>query len=202
MTRIADSAQVDPTAMLGAGVAVWELAQIREHAVVGAGSSLGRGAYLGPGAQLGANCKVQNYALIYEPALIADGVFIGPAAVLTNDVFPRAINPDGTRKDGSDWECVGVVLGHGCSIGARAVCIAPVRVGRWAMVAAGAVVRADVADYALVVGVPARQVGWVGRAGHRLVQVEGGKSGFRVWECPASFERYTERDGVLVSDLD
>ncbi|MFT3877031.1 MAG: acyltransferase [Propioniciclava sp.] len=195
MARIAASADVDDRATLGDNVVVWHLAQIREDAVVGAGCTLGRGSYVGPGVQMGANCKLQNYALVYEPAVLEDGVFVGPAAVLTNDLFPRAVNPDGSLKSGEDWECVGVTLREGCSIGARAVCIAPVTVGRWATVAAGSVVNKDVPDFALVAGVPARRLKWVGRAGFPLVDEGEGH-----WRCPETGETYTEADGVLTLD--
>ncbi len=189
---VAASADVDPQARIGPGTTVWHLAQVREDAVVGADCTLGRGAYLGPGVVLGARCKVQNHALVYEPARLGDGVFVGPGAVLTNDLLPRAVNVDGTPKDPEDWESVAVQVHDGASIGARAVCVAPVSVGRWAMVAAGAVVTRDVADFALVAGVPARQVGWVGRAGARLVPDGDGR-----WVCPHTGEHYTETDGRL-----
>ena len=126
-TRIAPSADVSEQAVIGEGSSIWHLAQVRERAVLGAGCIVGRGAYIGEGARLGDNCKVQNYALVYEPARLGDGVFIGPAVVLTNDRFPRAVNPDGTLKSASDWEAVGVTIGTGAAIGARAVCVAPVR---------------------------------------------------------------------------
>ncbi len=116
--------------------------------------------------------KIQNYALVYEPAVVGDGAFIGPAAVFTNDHFPRSVNPDGSVKSGHDWEPVGVTVLEGASIGARSVCVAPVTIGRWALVAAGATVIRDVPDFALVVGSPARRIGWVGRAGVPLVQAE------------------------------
>src|SRR3546814_16911284 len=112
---------------------------------------------------MGDACKLKNYALVYEPARLGHGVFIGPAAVLTNDEFPRAVTPEGDLKSADDWHAVGVEIGDGASIGARAVCIAPVRVGSWALVAAGAVVTTDVPDYALVGGVPARRTGGGGR---------------------------------------
>lgn len=184
MTRIEQSADVAPSASIGQDSSIWHLAQVREGAVLGENCNIGRGAYIGPDVVLGKNCKVQNYALVYEPAVLADGVFIGPAAVLTNDLFPRAINPDGTRKGNDDWEAVAVTVGQGASIGARAVCIAPVSIGEWAMVAAGAVVNRDVPAHALVVGVPARQIGWVGTAGHRLEFTDG------AWQCPVTGERY------------
>ncbi len=189
MVRIADSADVSPEARIGADVSIWHLAQVREDAVVGDGCVIGRGAYIGTGVHLGRNCKVQNYALVYEPADLADGVFIGPAVVLTNDHNPRAINPDGSLKDASDWHAVGVTIGEGAAIGARAVCVAPVTIGEWATVAAGSVVTRDVKPYALVMGVPARQKGWVGRSGEVLERVEGELSLFR---CPASGRLYRE----------
>src|SRR6187397_508881 len=154
-TRIVDSADVADTAVIGDGCSIWHLAQVRENAVLGANCTVSRGAYVGPGVVIGANCKLQNYALVYEPARLDDGVFVGPAAVLTNDTHPRAVTPRGRLKGGQDWTPVGVVVRTGAAIGARAVCVAPVTIGRWAMVGAGAVVTADVADFALVVGVPA-----------------------------------------------
>lgn len=181
------SADIDPSARVGDGVRVWHLAQIRENAVVGEGCQIGRGAYIGPGVELGRRCKVQNHALVYEPARLADGVFIGPAVVLTNDEFPRATTPDGVLKRTEDWDHVGVTIGTGSSIGARAVCVAPLVIGAWAMVAAGAVVTRDVPDYAIVVGVPARQAGWVGEAGRPLVRLDGQED---LWECPATGRQY------------
>ena len=190
---VASSAQVAPSAR------VWHLAQVRENARIGEETIIGRGAYIGEGVRVGARCKIQNYALVYEPASLADGVFVGPAAVFTNDHCPRAINTDGTLKSASDWDRVGVTVEHGAAIGARAVCVAPVRIGAWASVGAGAVVTRDVAPYALVVGVPARRVGWVGEAGVPLLAADEAskEAGERMWVCPASGRRYVERDGAL-----
>ena len=185
------SADVDDDVTLGPRTRVWHLAQVRTGARLGADCNIGRGAYIGPGVVLGDACKVQNYALVYEPAVVGDGVFIGPAVVFTNDEFPRAINPDGSLKGAEDWNAVGVTVGRGASIGARAVCIAPVTIGEWALVAAGAVVTKDVPAHALVAGVPARRVGWVGRAGRPLV-AEGAE-----WVCPETGERYAEDGDTL-----
>ena len=144
---------------------------------------------------VGDRCKVQNYALVYEPAVLEDGVFVGPAVVFTNDHFPRAVAPDGTLKTADDWDPVGVTVRTGASIGARAVCVAPVTVGRWALVAAGSVVVRDVPDFALVAGVPARFVRWVGRAGVPLAANGPGR-----WRCPQTGAMYTETDGALTED--
>lgn len=153
---------------VGLGTNVWEGAQIREGASIGAECVIGRGAYIGPGVNVGDRCKIQNNALVYDPAVIGDGVFIGPGAILTNDRLPRAITPSGELKRADDWDPVGVTVDTGASIGAGAICVAPVHIGAWAMVAAGSVVVRDVPDHALVAGNPARQIGWVGRDGRRM----------------------------------
>ena len=196
---IEPSADVAPSAIVAPSARVWHLAQVRGDARIGDETIIGRGAYIGEGVRVGARCKIQNYALVYEPAFLADGVFVGPAAVFTNDHAPRAINADGSLKSASDWDRVGVTVEHGAAIGARAVCVAPVRIGEWASVGAGAVVTRDVAPYALVVGVPARRVGWVGEAGVPLLAADeaSNEAGERLWVCPASGRRYVERDGAL-----
>lgn len=190
---VSRSADVDPRAHIGPGVMIWHLAQVRDYAQIGSGCIIGRGVYIGPGVMVGSNCKLQNYALIYEPALLENGVFIGPAVVFTNDLFPRAINVDGTRKTNNDWDAVGVTVRTGASIGAGAVCIAPLTIGRWALVAAGSVVTKDVPDFALVAGTPAKRIGWVGRSGFTLEERGDGR-----FACPRTGEQYLETAGKLV----
>ena len=193
--RIVESAEVDPSASIGDGSSIWHLVQIRDNVKIGKNCVVGRGAYIGSGVVTGDNCKIQNYALLYEPAKLGNGVFIGPAAVLTNDEFPRAVNPDGTLKNGSDWDAVGVEIGDGASIGARAVCIAPVKIGAWSLVAAGAVVTKDVPDFALVAGVPAKRIRWVGRAGKPLEDI--GDNRFR---CPVTGATFKQSGEVLTEE--
>ena len=194
-THVADSAEVDPQAVVGEGTRVWDLAQLREDVQVGRDCVIGRGAYLGPGVVVGDRCKIQNHALVYEPAVLEDGVFVGPAVVFTNDSFPRAVTPDGRLKSPDDWTAVAVTLRTGASVGARAVCIAPVEIGRWAMVGAGSTVTRDVPDFALVVGSPARRIRWVGHAGIPLVQVDGSDT----WRCPATGRTYVQ-DGDRLTE--
>lgn len=191
-TRISDDAQVAGDVTIGDGTQVWNLVQIREGARIGAECVIGRGAYIGIGVRLGDRCKIQNNALVYDPAVIGDGVFIGPGATLTNDRLPRAISPTGELKRADDWDPVGVTVDTGASIGAGAVCVAPVRIGAWAMVAAGSVVVRDVPDHALVAGNPARQIGWVGRDGRRMA-VDG-----EVLVDESTGTRFVETAGRLV----
>jgi UDP-2-acetamido-3-amino-2,3-dideoxy-glucuronate N-acetyltransferase len=190
--RVQPSADVDERAELGAGTCVWHLAQVRENARLGRNCIVGRGAYVGPGVVIGHNVKLQNYALVYEPARLEDAVFIGPAAVLTNDVYPRSVSVSGQLKRPADWDARGVVVREGASIGARAVIVAGVEIGRWALIAAGAVVTRNVPEFGLFAGVPARRIGWVGQAGVRLVP-----DGDSRWRCPQTGELYTETGGLL-----
>jgi acetyltransferase-like isoleucine patch superfamily enzyme len=191
MNNIAPSADVSDRAVLGAGTKIWHLAQVREDAILGENCIVGRGAYVGTGVQIGDNTKIQNYALVYEPAKLGKGVFIGPAVVLTNDTYPRSVSPDGSLKSAHDWTPVGVTVEDGASIGARAVCVAPVTIGRWATIAAGAVVTKDVPAFALMAGVPAKRLGWVGKAGFPLRETDG------FWVCPETGAKYVEEENFL-----
>jgi acetyltransferase-like isoleucine patch superfamily enzyme len=190
-------AGVDDRAHVGPDSTVWHLAQVRQGAFIGEECIIGRGAYVGPGVRIGNRVKLQNYALVYEPAVLENGVFIGPAAVLTNDTYPRSVTPEGKLKRGEDWTPVGVTVREGASVGARAVCVAPVTIGRWATVAAGAVVTRDVPDFALVAGVPARFLRWVGPAGVPLETVLDKPGG---WRCPQTGQLFSEQGGQLVED--
>ena len=182
---------VDPSSTIGAGCSIWAWSQVREGVTVGSETTIGQGVYIGPGARIGNRCKIQNQALIYEPSELEDGVFVGPGVIFTNDKFPRSVNLNGTSKTSDDWRPVGSYVETGASIGARAVIVAPVRLGRWSMVAAGAVVSSDVAPFSLVAGTPATHKGWVGHSGRRLA-VNGDH-----FVCPDTGEIYREVGGEL-----
>lgn len=162
------TAAVDQRARLGAGVRVWHWSQIREGVSVGAESIIGKGCYLDAGVQIGSRVKIQSNVSVFHGVTIEDGAFIGPHVCFTNDKTPRAINPDGSLQGASDWTVTPTLISYGASIGANATIICGVTVGRWAMVAAGAVVTRDVPDYGLVLGHPARLVGYVCPCGRRL----------------------------------
>ena len=124
------------------------------------------------GAKIGRNCKIQNVSIIGPGVTLEDGVFIGPGVIFTNDHVPRAINPDGTIKAGTDWHCEETVVEYGASIGANVTVCPGVTIGRWAIVCAGSVVVHDVPAYAKMFGNPARQVGWVDECGNDITKDE------------------------------
>jgi UDP-2-acetamido-3-amino-2,3-dideoxy-glucuronate N-acetyltransferase len=173
------TARIHPTADLEADVTVgprssiWHRAQVRIGARIGADCVIGRDAFIDEGVTLGDRVKVQNLALVYHGVTVEDGVFIGPNAILTNDRYPRAITADGALARADDWTVSPIVLHHGCSVGAGAVVVAGVDVGRFATVGAGSVVTRLVPDHALVAGSPARRIGWVCACGQRLAGPDG-----------------------------
>lgn len=169
MSYIHPSATVEDGAEIGEGTRVWHLVQIRPHAKVGKDCNIGRGVYIDAHVEVGNAVKVQNYVSIYEGVTIEDGVFVGPHVVFTNDKTPRAISPDGSPKSVDDWEVTTTRIKYGAALGANSVIVCGVTVGKWAMVGSGSVVSRDVPDYALVVGNPARVIGYVNEKGERIV---------------------------------
>lgn len=190
-SAISSTANVSQEAEIGLGTKVWDHAQIRERAVLGQNCVIGRGVYVDVGVKIGSRCKVQNGAQLFSPALIEDGAFIGPNVVLTNDQYPRAVDGNGEFKDSSMWEPVRVVIREGASVGAGAICVAPLEIGKWAVVGAGSVVTSNVKDFELVRGVPAKPAGWVGHAGLQLVERDG------AFVCPKTLREYVEVSGEL-----
>ena len=187
-----EKSELHSSVILGANVFVRQYSHLRENVSIGTNTKVGRNVYIGPGVTVGENCKIQNNALIYEPAILGDGVFVGPGVILTNDTYPRAVNPSGELKQSEDWLPVGVIIGKGASIGAGAVCVAPLSIGSWALIGSGSVVTKDVPQYALVVGNPAKQIGWVGKVGATLIQENDGS-----YTCPVSGMKYKMDGRVL-----
>lgn len=189
--RVHETADLEADVTIGPRTSVWHRAQIRIGARIGADCVIGRDAFIDEGVTLGDRVKVQNLALVYHGVTVEDGVFIGPNAILTNDRYPRAITSTGDLARADDWQVSPIVLRHGCSIGAGAVVVAGVDVGRFATVGAGAVVTRTVADHALVAGSPARRLGWVCDCGQRLTDAATG--------APAPAEPNVEADLLCVA---
>src|SRR4051812_27998572 len=162
------TADVSADAQVGEGTKVWHQVQVREGAVIGRGCILGKGAYVDTDVRIGDNCKLQNGVFVFHGFNLEDGVFLGPGVMLLNDKHPRAINPDGTPKQESDWQVSEGVIGHGAAFGGGAVVLPGVHIGRWALVGSGAVVTRDVPERGIVVGNPARLRGYACDCGHML----------------------------------
>ena len=173
------TAQVSPEATLGAGTSVWNWVQIREGARLGTQCIIAKGVYIDFGVQIGNRVKIQNHVSLYHGVTLEDGVFVGPHVCFTNDRLPRAINADGTLKGDSDWTVTPILVRTGAALGANSVILPGVTIGRWALVGAGAVVTRDVPDHGLVLGNPARLVGYVCRCANRLTVANA------VGVCPA-----------------
>lgn len=165
------TAEVSPDAAVGVGTRIWRQAHIREHAQIGENCNIGKGVYIDAHVRIGSNVKIQNHVSIFEGVTLEDGVFIGPHVCFTNDMFPRAITPDGKLKSADDWEITPTLVKYGASIGAGAVVVCGITIGTFALLGAGAVVTRDVPPHALVFGNPARQHGYVCRCARRLPEV-------------------------------
>jgi UDP-2-acetamido-3-amino-2,3-dideoxy-glucuronate N-acetyltransferase len=160
------TAEVDETASVGPGCFVWNWTRIREGATIGAGTKIGQGVYVDHGVALGEGCKVQNGVSVFAGVTCGDFVFLGPHVTFTNDLYPRA-------AAGDEWTLVPTTIEDHVSVGANATIICGVVLGRGCMVGAGSVVTSDVPPWALVVGTPARRIGWVDLAGRRVAQSPG-----------------------------
>jgi UDP-2-acetamido-3-amino-2,3-dideoxy-glucuronate N-acetyltransferase len=186
-----ESSYVDEGAQIGAGTKIWHFSHVLSGAKIGERCSFGQNCCISSGVVIGNNVKVQNNVSIYEGTNIEDDVFLGPSCVLTNVTNPRS---QVVRR--SLYEPT--LLRRGCTIGANATVVCGITVGRYAFIAAGAVVAKDVPDYALMMGVPAQQKGWMSRHGHILKDPDA--QGVMV--CPESKLRYKEVDPGVLRCLD
>ena len=157
------SANVSPDAKIGTGTKIWINCQVRENTRIGEGCIISKDVYVDAGVEIGSRCKIQNSVSIYNGVTIGDDVFVGPNAVFTNDKVPRAFN--------ADWQITKTEICRGASLGANSTIVCGIKVGEYAMVAAGAVVTKDVPPYTLVIGNPARSVGLVDKNGNRVDSV-------------------------------
>ena len=189
MIRIHPTAEVSNQAHIGDGTSIWHQAQVRERASIGQNCILGKGVYVDFGVQIGDCCKLQNGAYVYHGATLEDGVFVGPGVILTNDRLPRAINPDGSLKSDDDWQVAPILVKRGASLGAGSVILPGIIVGEFAMVGAGSVVTRSVPEHGLVVGNPARLVGYVCRCGRTLTSVSRDEA-HEQFRCEACGEVY------------
>ena len=186
------TAIIDQPCVIGAGSRLWHFVHVGENAVLGPGCVLGQNVMIAPGVRVGSNVKIQNNVSVYAGVTIEDDVFLGPSCVLTNVTNPRS---QVVRR--ALYEKT--LIRRGATIGANATVVCGLTLGRYCLIAAGAVVTRDVPDYALIAGVPGRQRGWVSRHGHPLRCPGGG-----ILTCPESGLRYQETaPGVLhCLDLD
>jgi len=166
--RVHPTAEVSPDASIGSGTSIWHHAQVREGAVIGSNCIVGKGVYIDSGVSIGNNVKIQNYVSLYMGVSLEDGVFVGPQVCFTNDLRPRAINPDTTLKSAEDWRVSSTRILKGAALGANSTLICGVTIGAWAMIGAGSVVTHDVPDHGLMWGNPARLRGFVCTCGADL----------------------------------
>jgi len=179
------TAVVDEGATLGEGTKVWHFSHIMSDAIVGERCNIGQNVVISPGVILGSNVKIQNNVSLYTGVICDDDVFLGPSCVFTNVVNPRsAVNRRGQYAQ--------TRVGRGASIGANATIVCGHDIGQFAFIGAGAVVTKQVPDYALVVGNPARQMGWMSEFGHKLLFDEQGQA-----TCPESGETYRLHQGTV-----
>jgi UDP-2-acetamido-3-amino-2,3-dideoxy-glucuronate N-acetyltransferase len=180
------TAVIDAGARIGERTRVWHFTHVSGGAVIGADCSLGQNVYVGNRVRIGNNVRIQNNVSVYDNVTLEDDVFCGPSMVFTNVLNPRAAV---SRKD----EYRDTLVRRGATLGANCTIVCGVTVGRYAFVGAGAVVTTDIRDYALMLGVPARHIGWMSRNGQRLtLPLQGNAEA----ECPATGERYVLREGV------
>ncbi len=181
--RIHATAEVSDQACIGDGTSIWHHSQVREGAHLGRNCILGKGVYIDAGVIIGDNVKIQNYVSVYHGVTIEDGVFIGPHVCFTNDLRPRAINPDATLKAADDWTLSETLIKRGAALGANSTIRCGITIGEWAMVGSGSVVTHDVPAYGLVMGNPARLRGFICPCGESLISCDTGDANGNL-RCP------------------
>ena len=188
---IHESSYVDEGVTIGEGTKIWYFCHIQKGASIGAHCSLGQNVNVANGVRIGNDVKIQNNVSVYEGVILEDGVFCGPSCVFTNDLNPRARYPKGSAGYRQ------TLVHEGATIGANATIVCGHELGRFSLIAAGAVVTGNVKDYAMMAGVPARQIGWACECGH-LFRLEEMKEGEKT-SCPNCGRTYRLRDGRLES---
>ena len=180
-TYIHPDAEVSQDAVIGAGTCIWRQAHVREGAQIGEMCNIGKGVYVDAHVRIGSCVKIQNHVSVFEGVTLEDGVFVGPHVCFTNDLYPRAITPDGELKSADDWEITPTLVKYGASLGAGAIILCGVTIGEFALVGAGSMVTRDVPPYTLVFGNPARQHGYVCRCARRFAHVREEGDGVFGW---------------------
>ncbi|GCE25369.1 N-acetyltransferase [Dictyobacter alpinus] len=165
-------AEVEDGAEVGSGTRIWRQAHVRQAARIGEQCNIGKGVYVESHVSIGSRVKIQNHVSLFEGVTVEDGVFIGPHVCFTNDMYPRAITPEGQLKSADDWEVTETLVKYGASIGAGAVIVCGITIGQFALIGAGAVVTKDVPPHSLVLGNPARFHAYVCRCAHRLSSIQ------------------------------
>jgi len=181
--RIHPTAEVSDKIEIGDGSSIWHHAQVREGVKIGTNCIIGKGVYVDAGVPIGNNVKIQNYVSVYHGVKIEDGVFVGPHVCFTNDMRPRAINPDGSLKAADDWVLTETLIKKGAALGANSTIRCGITIGEWAMVGSGSVVTKDVPAHGLVFGSPAQLRGFVCACGTKLEE-ESRKGAAVVAKCP------------------
>jgi acetyltransferase-like isoleucine patch superfamily enzyme len=185
--RVHPTAEVSSEAVIGPNSSIWNQAQVREGARIGAGCIIGKNAYVDVDVVVGDRVKVQNNVSLFHGVTVEDGVFIGPHVCFTNDRVPRAVNPDGSSKTDADWEVSPTLVREGAALGANSTILPGITIGRWAMIGSGSVVTRDVGDYELVAGNPARRLGSACPCGQPLRDADGEPFRGTCPRCDAAF---------------